>query len=386
MGKIQEFNGDDYVDITLKDNQISDLDRILTFIGSHKKIYLFGNGNCGKGFNEYLKIGNVVKINGFLTSDNWQDFLNVYQSGIDGIVLTLSSDYYAEVLPLIWNTIKLEDILFLNENSKRIFIQSFSDEYIKKHFWLTLPLAKHCNVNCASCNMFSPLCEREFYSLESVKKDLLKFKEMDFYLEKINVSGGEPFLNPEAVDILQCIRDMFPDVRIDVYTNGIPFMSFTEEQLEGLRLSGVNIQITEYEVSIHKMQDIYDKLDQAELSYKVDVYDSVKKFYIKPIDFRGNVNEYDYIDCQYYTFCFSLFLFNGKAYKCPMTMNVDAINNYSENKLEISPEDYLVLSQVESSQQIYDFWKSRLPMCRYCPRVKEVVTWRKSKKRIEEWM
>ena len=52
----------------------------------------------------------------------------------------------------------------------------------------------------------------------------------------------------------------------------------------------------------------------------------------------------------------------------------------------MTEKDYLELKDVTSAKQIYDFWKSRLPMCRYCPRVTEAITWKRSEKKIEEWM
>ena len=79
-------------------------------------------------------------------------------------------------------------------------------------------------------------------------------------------------------------------------------------------------------------------------------------------------------------------MYNGKLFKCPMALNVDKINMYSNKKIEFTPNDYLDLSNVNSVDQIYDFWQSRLPMCDYCPRVTETFTWRKSERKIEEWM
>lgn len=386
MSKTKEFNGDKYVELVLDENQITDLDQILEFIENHENVYLFGQGKCGNGFKEYADICGLTKVKDFITSDKVEEFLKRYQPGRDGVMLTLKADFYREVLPELWGKIDIHDLFFFRERSKQIFIQTFSREFLNDHFWLTLPVTKHCNINCSSCNMFSPLCEKEFYTLENIKKDLGKIKEIDLKLDRINITGGEPFLNPELLEILFCIRTLYPKLKIDVYTNGLPIMNYTDEQFELLKKCNTEIQVTEYGISDEKLKFVYNKFEEFNISYRVDFFEDSKLFFKKPIDFDRKAAPYEFINCQYYTFCFSLFVFNGILYKCAMALNAQNINRYSDKKLELTDKDYLNLDDVKSPEQIHDFWRSRLPMCSYCPRVFEVISWKPSERKIEEWM
>lgn len=386
MNSVRKFNGDEYVDLALNENQVTDLDKMLSFINNHKNVYLFGRGKCGQGVYKYLKTCNLTDGVDFVTSDNLDDFMRKYEKGTDGIILSLKADYFRDILPKIWGKIDSDDIFFLRERSKEIFVNSFSDEYIKNHFWISLPIAKHCNINCSACSMYAPLCDCEFYSLESVKKDLSKIKEIGLPFAYINITGGEPFLNPEALEIIEYIRELYPSTRIDVYTNGVPLLKFEHDQFNRLKNCEIELQITEYKPTKGKLDYVYEMMNYSQISYRVDFFEETKLFFKKPIDLVNEVPITEYINCQYYAYCFSVFIFNGVVYKCATALCADAINKYAGGKLNVTEKDYLDLSNIISSDQIYDFWKSRLPMCRYCPRATESFEWKKSERKIEEWM
>lgn len=387
MGEIRRYDGNSYVNITLDDNQIevNEMDNLLHFIHSHKNIYLFGKGLCGTGMKEFFDVCQFDNIRGFVTSDTFEEMLSDYHKERDGIILSLKADYYAEILPLVLDKFQLKDVLFLKEKTKQIFIKTFSQSYFNDMFWLTIPLSLHCNINCASCNMFSPLCEPENYKLKKVISDLKKIQATGIKLNKINISGGEPFLNPEIVDILVNIRDLYPDLKIVVYTNGMLIDRLSIQQLELLKKCQLEFQITEYGINTEILQNVYYKFDNLGIRYIVDYTNEKKLFYKKVIDFDKSASIYEYINCQYYTYCFALFMYDGRLYKCPMALNADNINKYSEKKLERTEEDVLDVEAVGSTQQIYDFWRSYKPMCAYCPRVSKAFTWRKSEQKIEEW-
>lgn len=388
MARINEFDGNGYVDMTIETNQIDkeEMDDLFEFIAGHKEIYLFGRGLCGKGMHEYFEVCGFDKINGFVTSETFNEFLEKYKINESGLILSLKSDYYREILPMLLKTIQINDVFFLSEKTKRVFTQTFSRDYLNDNLWLSLPLALHCNINCASCNMFSPLCLPEFYLLKNVKRDIERIKSINPRFKKINITGGEPFLNPQALEILSYIRKAYPKLKIDIYSNGILLEKFSDKQFEILSQLKVEIHITEYEGFSEKLKKVYEKFDEWDIDYAVDFTDEKKLFYKKTIDFEKGTPVYDYINCQYYTFCFGIFLYDEKLYKCPMALNSEKINKYSKKSIMRTDKDYLNLQNVESINQIHDFWRSRLPMCGYCPRVTEVINWKKSERIIQEWM
>ena len=357
---------------------------MLNFMKLHECTYLYGSGKCGSGFMEYCDVCGF-DIKGFVTSDTLKQFLEEYQPGKYGLILTLKSDYYPEILPLLWGKVDIKDILLFKESTKDIFIRTFSREYLENNMWIVLPLAKHCIVNCASCNMFSPICDKEFYTYEEVKRDVDHLKAIELHLSKINITGGEPLLNPEFVDILGYIRSRYDNLRIEVYTTALPIGNFSEEELKQIGMISPTFMVTDYGINESVFKSALETLDFYGIKYQVNLDGDGKKFYKKIIDFDRNVPKYEYINCQYYTFCFAPILFNGVLYKCPMALNSDAINGAFDKNIELTDEDFLKLCNVDKPSQIYDFWRHRLSMCSYCPPVTESVPWRKSERKIEEW-
>lgn len=387
MGKIREIKGNDYVESTLRDNQIciEDMEAILNFLKSHKNVYLYGNGKCGTGFMEYCKTSNFSNVKGYITSENSESFLDKYKHGEDGVILTLKSDYYPEIMPILWGRMDSSDILFLRENTKNIFIRTFSWEYLSDHMWITLPLAKHCNVNCASCSMFSPICEKEFYTLEDIKQDIFHMKRIQLKMNRINISGGEPLLNPEFVKIVEAIREAYPKIPINIYTNALLANRFSEEELERISNISAEFMITDYELDKERLEKVYEVFDSFGIQYQVNHDGDGKVYFKKTIDFEKKVPAYEYINCQHYTFAFSVFIFKGIIYKCPLALSTKSINKYFKRMLELTDKDYLKISDMENQSQIYEFIRSRHPMCSYCPRVSETITWHRSERKIEEW-
>lgn len=390
MSKVYEFNGNDYIKYVIDENEIDqdEMHTLLVFINSHKNIYLYGNGLCGQGFGAFANKSGFGNIKGYITSETLDDFFAHYDSGKDGVILTLKSDYYAEIMPMLFNRIAVEDILFLSEKTKRKFMLPFSDEYIKNNFWLTLVVSKNCNINCTSCSMFAPLCKPEYYTLAEVKRDLAKVKAIGLPLKKINITGGEPFLNKEIIDILLTVREAFPNLKMEVYTNAFLANSYSDEQFLLMKKAAPEFHVTEYGVYTEALRTVYEQFDKHDINYVVNQYNEEKKFFKKRIDFTGSVAPYEYINCQFYSFCYDLYMFDGVLYKCPLAMNIENINALIKQKIKISTQDYLQLSKVNSYDEIHKFWKSKLPLCRYCPSVTydDVIPWKKSERKIEEWM
>ena len=66
---------------------------------------------------------------------------------------------------------------------------------------VTVHLCDHCNLNCIGCNNFSPLSEESFADIEVFERDLCRLSELSQgYAYRIQLAGGEPLLNPRAID------------------------------------------------------------------------------------------------------------------------------------------------------------------------------------------
>ena len=76
-----------------------------------------------------------------------------------------------------------------------------------------------CNLNCSNCNRFNNFAFSGHELWSNYKEVYAQWsKKMQF--KKIGILGGEPMLNPEFMDWLNGVIDLWPDSRISVVTNG----------------------------------------------------------------------------------------------------------------------------------------------------------------------
>lgn len=65
--------------------------------------------------------------------------------------------------------------------------------------------------------------------------------------------GGEPFLHPQLIEICQIAREIFPDIFLNILTNGIILSdNYPEEKLEELKKLDVLTSISQYPVQKYK--------------------------------------------------------------------------------------------------------------------------------------
>lgn len=75
-----------------------------------------------------------------------------------------------------------------------------------------------CNHNCIHCvvNIKSEISSRTDFSLEEIKSTIDRYANYD----KITLTGGEPFLRRDIIDILSYIKKVNPQFQVEVQTNG----------------------------------------------------------------------------------------------------------------------------------------------------------------------
>ena len=95
---------------------------------------------------------------------------------------------------------------------------------------LELHLADHCNLNCRSCDHYSPISEECFPAFEKVSSDMKKLSEItNANIDNILLLGGEPLLNKDIEKYVVMVRDLFPNSNIQIVTNGILLKKQSEE-------------------------------------------------------------------------------------------------------------------------------------------------------------
>jgi MoaA/NifB/PqqE/SkfB family radical SAM enzyme len=123
------------------------------------------------------------------------------------------------------------------------------DESIKK---VVLELTTCCNLSCHYCiySVSNNSCSFGFLSKKALYNLIDKFSEKDIY--KVVLTGGEPTLHPDFLDISRYAISKIP--KVSVCTNGV----FLSEDLEN---GVVDLDFSTYTISVDSHKDeIHDEL------------------------------------------------------------------------------------------------------------------------------
>lgn len=249
-------------------------------------------------------------------------------------------------------------------------------------------LADHCNLNCKCCDHFSPIAENKLANITEFEKDMCRLGELcSGYARRINLQGGEPLLNPNAIDFAIIARRYFPNAEILFTTNGILLNKQTEEFWEQCKNNNISIEVTKYPINVD-----YEEILKIALNHDVNICfygstkDKKKTTYYLPLDLEGKQDINDNFDkCFHANNC--IMLKQGRLYTCTIAANVEHFNYYFNKELYVSNKDSISIYEAENLDDILQFLAKPIPFCRYC-RVRDreyELEWEQTKRNIKEW-
>lgn len=250
-------------------------------------------------------------------------------------------------------------------------------------------LVDHCNLNCQSCDNFSPLAEENYVDKKSFTNDIRQLANLSGQsIMKIRLLGGEPLLHPSINYFLKISRKYFPRAEIKLTTNGIKLAGMPKIFWDTCRENNIVIEVTYYPINLDK-----DKILELAKRYKVTVipFDRTDKIlktsYRNPLKEEkvGNAEE-NYRRCYQKGRCMSLK--EGRIFPCTCIPNVCHFNKYFNKNLEVTEKDYIDIYKVQSAKDIEDFLDKAVPFCSYCDIKGRTagIPWSTSEMEIEEWL
>ncbi|MCM1124306.1 MAG: radical SAM protein [Eubacterium sp.] len=237
----------------------------------------------------------------------------------------------------------------------------FTIDHYKTLPRLQYHIADHCNLNCVSCSHFSSLVEGErFIECEEVKRDLITLKRLVKHVERIDILGGEPFLNKEWKKFVTMTREIFRFSEITIITNGTLIWKMSDEDWEFIRQNDVCFRMSLYKPFWKKADEIAQMLKEKGVKYIVNFrvisdFDSVflmDKHYDSVINRQncsGSCNQ----------------LYHGKMAPCNVMMYVRYFNEYWGTHF---PEDVPVenLSSIKDFDELMECLKQPMDLCEHC--------------------
>lgn len=240
-----------------------------------------------------------------------------------------------------------------------------------------LHVSHTCNLTCDSCSHFSNSGHRGVLTPEEAVASTAPWKER-LAPENFRLLGGEPTLNPRLIEVIEICREVWPDTKLELVTNG--FFLHRHPRLGAvLAESGASLELTvhhdspEYLAELVKVQEI---LEQWRVQYGLrhTIEKALQRWTRRYHGFGSAVKPYDdgdlraswencpARDCRQ--------LFRGRLWKCsPITylrLQKEAFSSLAEDW-----DPYLKYQGIEASctdQELQAFLeREEEPICGMCP-------------------
>ena len=405
---------------------MNELEEMVNFYKDHDEIWIWGHDIEQRLFSKYFAMSHMP-ITGFLVpevrkEDRFKEpfpVINVIafkeknkrkfigNNKKIGVLITVDESRYSEAVSML-SYAGIHDFYFVSEWNKRTIPYKMTPRTID-NFWLEVNLADHCNLNCQCCDHFSPLASKTFLDFDQYVKDIKRLGELtDHKLGLMKLQGGEPLLNDQLIDYFRVTREEFPDTHICLFTDGILLLKWGMKEgdqniWEAVKKYEIEIRMTCYPIKFD-MERLIQQIEAHGVAYHMDPppfkkgarvwffseigaleYKGVKHSVKHPFDLKGKQDPYRFISC--YQFNESIVLRDGKIYTCPMIPYVHFFNEYFNQNLEVTDNDYIDIYKVNSYAEIAEFCSQRISFCRYCAvQCRSSREWKQSDHSIEEWV
>ena len=372
-----------------------------TWVPMHDEVWLFGAGAYANAWRHYMSECGV-NISGFVVTFpertnactgepiiSVDDFKSHYRQGKTGIILSIDSDCYDEVLPLLW--FAQSDIYLLKEKHKSLALKRYKVQGADNNLLVAYLILDHCNLACFSCDAASPIAEKRFTDADRVISDFNRLRQIvgENVVEHISLGGGEPLLHPEFLHIAETVRGIFPDCpEINFYTNGLLLGEQSEGFYKRLAASDITVMWTKYPINYKDETVVYEKAKKhfVDLRLSPDMVYSPKRSGHISFDERGKQKKWDYLYCLYHNFRAQLA--DGMLYTCPLMTTAETVARKFEASFLISDDACIDLYKVNSTEEILEFLRKRPNFCDYCAvRHRHMEReWKPSRRERNEWI
>lgn len=240
-----------------------------------------------------------------------------------------------------------------------------------------------CNLNCALCSHFSPLVKVENrYSVEQFTKDAWRLRELTEHVECIDLWGGEALLHPQLDKMIEISREVFPESRVAVGTNGILIPTISDDFLDTVKKNAGMIRISGYPPTIKMLDKIEKRLVEKGIKYTVTPVDKFFKRYELPGENNASAR---HAGC---TSKICHVVKNGTYSSCYVPYGAKVFNEYFGDKFSVNASIFDLYDENLDMISFTEKVKGELDICRFCGDI-ELHSWKtvgKEKDDISSWV
>lgn len=246
--------------------------------------------------------------------------------------------------------------------------------------YLEVHLVDHCNLNCKGCAHFSPLCKAWFLNLDDFTKDLTRLKSKVTNIELFRLMGGEPLLHENLLPILSVTRNIYPNSRIVLVTNGILLPKQKVDFFNALLTDNIELQITVYPDKRQNVKKYLEILDAFKV--KAEIFNTEE--FSKHLKLKSTRNAVQSIkECHEKQFCPTMK--NGYLFQCSGLAHLNNFYNFFNIDNLPLPTGYNIYSDDFSFGKIIEFLNRPDEICAHCFYSYDKFKWQKSGNQIDEW-
>lgn len=231
-------------------------------------------------------------------------------------------------------------------------------------------VTEHCNLNCRSCNHYSPIAEEEYLDMAEYERDCARLSELFAgEVKTIYLAGGEPLLHPRLPEIIQITREAFPVGKIGIITNGLLFPSMGNGFWNACRDYRIVLEPTEYPVNFdydkwRKHSEAHGILYSPTSFANFDCKSDVKRMHRSLIGTTRRVVEHNYYHCPNANRCISLR--HGHLYTCLAAAHSHHLKKHFNLDIHLSERNGVNIYEVKDAYELMEKVNRPVPFCQYC--------------------
>jgi len=229
-----------------------------------------------------------------------------------------------------------------------------------------------CTLKCKLCSAGMPYYKNSKpVPYEQIIKDIDSIFEIYKYVEKVDISGGEPLTHPDVNKIfLHMLKYKNQIGSLRLITNGtlVP----NKELIQIFSKNNVEIILDDYGAVSVKKEEIINLAKENNLRLRVNVYSGDSQFCDGWVDLGdlNHRNSTELEDEEKFNNCFigqhmCLTVKNGKLYQCARSILIEEFTqngNDFEHIVDLSEN----ISVEEKIKKAMKFGKERIKACSYC--------------------
>jgi organic radical activating enzyme len=264
--------------------------------------------------------------------------------------------------------------------------QAIERRNVKTKLGFEVSVCDHCNLNCVSCEHFSPIADEAYLDIDKYEKDCTRISElMSGEIDWLHLMGGEPLLHPHLNEIMKISRKHFVKGYIELVSNGILLLKQDKMFWETCRKNDIVVAVTQYPIKLdHKA--IEQKAKEFGVKFRY-YFIGHKTMHKKPLDINGEQNISENLKlCHKFNTCVQLI--DGKLYTCIEMAYIKYFNKYFNQHLVVNNDDVIDIFKIKTKEELFERLAKPISFCKYCNIQKTDfgIEWKVSKKEITEWM